>query len=103
MNIKQIRSGFVLLDVLGKARFKLEKHFKKHAPKMGPTPEEHRIPVIIVGHMIDVWGSDDGTSIEFSVEVDEVIHGQPGDRQGITRHANGNGVSVYTIRKGAPK
>ena len=60
----KIRSTFALLDVLGADRHKLARHFdiNSHA----------RIPVVIHGLIAGRWGGDDGTSIEFSVDVTEV-------------------------------
>lgn len=62
-----ITSGFALLDVK-KGRHKLAKHFTKRPP-LGPCPPELRIPVVITGFIDGVHSRDDGTSIEFQVEV----------------------------------
>jgi hypothetical protein len=67
----KLKSTFALLDVKGRERHKLARHFKD-APRSGETPVEFRIPVTITGYISGQWGGDDGTSIEFSVQVDHV-------------------------------
>lgn len=101
MKMKPIKSDFAILDVLKGFRHKLAEHFDK-APRLGRVPDELRIPVVIVGHIDRQHGSDDGTSIQFTVEVADVIHGQPGDS--IQWEATApNGVRVTIIRNGESK
>ena len=56
----QIDSTFALLDVK-KGRTALRRRFER-APGL-------RVPVLIKGFITDQWGRDDGTSVEFTVEV----------------------------------
>lgn len=58
--IKKITSRFALLDVKS-GRKGLLKEVK-----------QRKIPVTIKGFIINRWGNDDGTSIEFVIEVEEV-------------------------------
>lgn len=66
----KLSSDFAILDVKN-GRKKLAKHFAKRE-RMGACPEHLRVPVIITGFIDAQWGGDDGTSIEFSVEVEAV-------------------------------
>lgn len=66
----KISSDFAILDVKNGRRALFE-HFKPR-PRLGPCPEELRIPVTITGYIGDVWSKDDGTSQEFEVQVDSV-------------------------------
>lgn len=59
----KINSTFAILDVK-KGRRALAKRFEKD--------KGLRIPVIIKGYITHQWGGDDGTSIEFGVDVDDV-------------------------------
>jgi hypothetical protein len=70
-----VKSTFALLDVKV-GRSQLYKHFK-NAPRLGPCPPELRIPVTITGYIDGPWGSDDGTSREFSVTVQSVKTKKP--------------------------
>jgi len=65
-----MKSDFAILDVKA-GRKGLAKHFVKR-PRSGPCPRELRIPVTITGYIVGQWGRDDGTSIEFEVEVTSV-------------------------------
>lgn len=60
---KKITSGFALLDVKS-GRKGLSKHFGGES-----YPDVKKIPVTIKGFIAGQWGGDDGTSIEFHVEV----------------------------------
>jgi hypothetical protein len=66
----RLKSNFAILDVES-GRKRLAAHFAKR-PRMGECPEEMRVPVTITGYIDGVHGSDDGTSIEFTVIVDRV-------------------------------
>lgn len=59
------KSGFALLDVTT-GRAKLAKRIAKG----------ERIPVVIRGVINAQWGSDDGTSIEFEIEVKSIKDGR---------------------------
>lgn len=64
----KLQSDFALLDV---------KHGRKGLAKMMPPgsqslPKEKRIPVVIRGYISHRHGADDGTSIEFGVDVTSV-------------------------------
>jgi hypothetical protein len=63
----KVTSDFALLDVKF-GRKKLAKVFKGK-PRIRPRNSSPRIPVTITGYVIDRWGPDDGTSIEFQVDV----------------------------------
>jgi hypothetical protein len=56
---KSIDSGFAILDVK-RGRVELARRVNKG---------EKRIPVTIRGYITDVNSNDDGTSIEFAIEV----------------------------------
>lgn len=66
----KITSDFALLDVKD-GRHKLAEHFKGQ-PTFGPCPPELRIPITIVGYIDRQVSRDDGTSIEFSVQVEHL-------------------------------
>ena len=66
----KITSTHAILDVRN-GRNKLAEHFDRH-PRLGPCPENLRIPVVIHGYIDDVWSTNDGTSQEFSVTVEKV-------------------------------
>lgn len=72
-----MKAGFAILDVTA-GRKALAKHFAK-VPRLGKCPDNLRIPVTITGYLTGQWGNDDGTSIEFSVDVSDVEAGDPGD------------------------
>ena len=64
----KIKSNFAILDV---------EHGRKKLAKMMPKgsislPKGKRITVVIHGWISHRHGSDDGTSIEFGVDVDRV-------------------------------
>lgn len=61
----KLQSDFALLDVK-RGRARLAKEIKS-----GP-----RIPVVIHGWIDHQWGDDDGTSIEFAVDVTKVEVGE---------------------------
>lgn len=69
----KLKSNFAILDV--------ESGRKQLAKMMPPgsqsLPKEKRIPVVIRGFISHRHGADDGTSIEFGVDVTsvEVEHG----------------------------
>ena len=75
MKTPEITSDFALLDVM-KGRHKLAKHFKGREGKLGPCPPELRIPVVVVGSLVGRASNDDGVSIEFEIEVDDVTLGE---------------------------
>jgi hypothetical protein len=58
-----LKSDFALLDVKGGrgALFKALGYTRKDGPML--------IPVTITGYLVGAWGSDDGTSQEFEVQV----------------------------------
>jgi len=66
----KIKSDFAILDVKA-GRRTLAKHFAARPP-IGDCPKELQIPVLIYGHIVGIWGSDDGVSMEFSVDVKKV-------------------------------
>jgi hypothetical protein len=68
--IKFKSSGFAILDVTS-GRRALAKHFDARPP-CGLCPEDLRIPVVIHGYLDGVNSFDDGTSREFSVNVEKV-------------------------------
>jgi hypothetical protein len=65
---EKIDSEFCLLDVK-RGRVALAKRINQ-ATSRGL---KSRIPVTIRGYITDVWGNDDGTSIEFQVEVSDAV------------------------------
>jgi hypothetical protein len=61
----KIKSGFAILDVKS-GRAKLRKVMST------VDASRHRIPVTITGFITHEWGSDDGESQEFAVDVTSV-------------------------------
>lgn len=61
------RITFALVDVKG-GRKALAKLVKDHTTK---------IPITLSGHIISEWSDDDGTSIEFEVDVNKAVLGAP--------------------------
>lgn len=60
-----LKSTCAILDVEGDERFTLDKYFKSKG--------SHPIPVHVTGKISNAWGSDDGTSIEFTIDVDTAV------------------------------
>lgn len=60
---EKINSTFAILDVM-RGRVKLAKRVN--------SGETH-IPITIRGYIVNVHGNDDGTSIEFEIEVTDAI------------------------------
>jgi hypothetical protein len=67
MKLKTIKSGFALLDVKSGRQW-LWKYFGGRRGRDFAEP----IKVKIEGHIVGVWGNDDGVSREFEVKVDKV-------------------------------
>lgn len=67
--MKTIERTFALLDVLGKDRYYLDHRMPFGSKSL---PKDERIPVVIHGFISHRWGQDDGTSIEFGVDVTKV-------------------------------
>ncbi|MBC2806572.1 hypothetical protein C3Y94_025820 [Rhizobium ruizarguesonis] len=67
----KITSEFAVLDVKD-GRHELHKHFEAR-PALGPCPDELRIPITITGYIDSSWGTDDGTSIEFSMIIENIV------------------------------
>lgn len=65
---EKIDSDFALLDVK-RGRVRLARRLNQEKA-LGLSP---RIPVTIRGYITDAWGGDDGTSIEFEVEVTSAV------------------------------
>lgn len=63
----KLNSTFALLDVMH-GRRQLEKKIASDK-KAG---RQTRIPVTVTGYITGQWGSDDGTSIEFEIDVKAV-------------------------------
>lgn len=68
MKLPRIQSTYGILDVM-RGRKKLAKHLAKHGP----------VRVTIEATITDAYGSDDGDSIEFNMDVQSVRLEQPGD------------------------
>ena len=75
-----LKSDFAILDVKT-GRKKLSKFIKKNATSDHPDTllHEKRIPVTITGYIAAQWGGDDGTSIEFALDVESVKTDKPGE------------------------
>lgn len=67
----KIKSTFAVLDVLGPSRRKLSKHFDGR----GSVDKSLHVPIVLRGWIVGQHGRDDGTSIEFTVEVGSVVVG----------------------------
>lgn len=67
---RKITSDFAVLNIK-KGRKKLRKVVGNH----GWTGV--RVPVTITGFVTSTWSQDDGTSIEFEVDVTELLVGEP--------------------------
>lgn len=68
----KLQSDFALLDVK-RGRQALA---KRMPPGSQSLPKDKRIPVVIHGWISHRHGADDGTSIEFGVDVDRVEVGE---------------------------
>lgn len=68
----KIKSEFALLDVT-RGRKALAKLMP---PGSQNLPEDERIPVTITGFISHRWDGDDGVSIEFGVDVTNVVLGE---------------------------
>ena len=66
--MRDIKSTFAMLDVLGRDRHDLADVM----PGFDMLKGNNRIPVVINGFISHRWGNDDGTSIEFGVDVTKV-------------------------------
>ncbi len=66
MSPPKFQSDYGMLDVL-KGRKSLAKHLKKHGP----------VRVLIEATLTEPFGSDDGTSIEFNMDVTSVKLAHP--------------------------
>ena len=77
----KLSSNFAILDVKT-GRKKLANFIKKNATNFNEDtlPPDKRIPVTITGYIGTRWGGDDGTSIEFALDVESVTTGNPGDK-----------------------
>ena len=64
----KLKSRFALLDV-EHGRKQLE---RRMPPGSQSLPDDKRIPIVIHGWISHRHGADDGTSIEFGVDVDRV-------------------------------
>lgn len=63
-------SDFAILDIkTGRAALA---HRFVTRPRMGPCPENLRVPVVITGYLDCVHSRDDGVSQEFSVVVEKL-------------------------------
>ncbi len=65
----KLTSKFAILDVT-QGRRQLA---KRMPPGSQSLPKDKRIPVTILGYISHRHGNDDGTSIEFGVDVSDVI------------------------------
>jgi hypothetical protein len=63
-DLTKCTSTFAILDVK-RGRSSLARHFRK--TQMDPL--SNMVPVVITGQITGVWGSDDGESQEFTVDV----------------------------------
>ena len=71
MTKHKIKTHFALVDVTGKKRHALAAHFAERNT-FGPCQEALRIPVVLYGYLDGVNSRDDGTSIEFTMQVERV-------------------------------
>jgi hypothetical protein len=61
----KLKSDFAIVDIMA-GRKRLEAYLKGF-------PDKHQgLPVIIYGRLTYPWGVDDGTSIEFCLDVDNI-------------------------------
>ena len=68
MKTPKIRTIFAIVDVT-KGRHVLARHFEAR-PAMGLCPPELRIPIVLRGYLSGQNSRDDGTSIEFTMDVE---------------------------------
>jgi glutaredoxin len=69
MSLTKVSSDFAILDVT-KGRDELAK-------RLDNQPGKPPIPVVIFGEITNIWGSDDGTSQEFTVKVKFIKLSEP--------------------------
>lgn len=77
MKTPKIITEFAIVDVTT-GRAALARHFEKR-PAMGLCPEHLRIPIVLRGYLSGQNSRDDGTSIEFTMDVESFEVGG-GDR-----------------------
>lgn len=68
MKTPKIHTEFAFVDVTV-GRKALARHFDKR-PTMGLCPEALRIPIVLRGYLSGQNSRDDGTSIEFTMDVE---------------------------------
>lgn len=66
---KEIKSDFAILDVKSGRKI-LEKYFEKRKPN--GTPINKPIKVIIDAEICGQWGGDDGVSVEFEMNINNI-------------------------------
>lgn len=75
LNVNKIKCTFAIVDIQGKLRHKLAKHFDNTPP--GATAQKYLIPITLYGYLDGTNSGDDGTSIEFTMQVDNVKASAP--------------------------
>ena len=76
MKLPKIHTDLAIVDVKA-GRKALSRHFEDR-PALGPCPEKLRIPIVLRGYLSDQNSRDDGTSIEFVMEVESFEVGSHG-------------------------
>ena len=73
MKTPKIHTHFAIVDVT-KGRKALARHFEAR-PAMGLCPADLRIPIVLRGYLSGQNSGDDGTSIEFTMDVESFEFG----------------------------
>jgi hypothetical protein len=74
MKLPKITTNFVIVDVT-RGRMELARHFEAR-PAMGVCPKDLRIPIVLRGYLSGQNSRDDGTSIEFTMDVESFEMGK---------------------------
>lgn len=68
---KSTVSDFAIIDIKA-GRGVVAEHFDLLPDRVGPTPEEFRVPFVLQGYLTGIHSGNDGESQEFSAHVDKI-------------------------------
>ena len=69
-NISKV-CDFAIIDIKA-GRSKVASHFDKLPDRVGPIPDEFKLPFVLQGHLNGINSANDGESQEFSAHVDKI-------------------------------
>jgi len=68
---KGVVSDFAIIDIKS-GRGAVADHFDKLPDRVGPIPDEFKLPFVLQGHLNSINSANDGESQEFSAHVDYI-------------------------------